>query len=141
MIRGVSSIGKVDSAFSASAASARKTDAPEKTSNIQPEKTQELQTKDDAAVKGDVYAKDEQEQEKEYLTEGEVSDLSDKLNEFMQKMNTDIRFEYHEKLDRLCMQVIDRKNDEIIKEFPPEKMIKVLEGLHDWVGLILDKEA
>lgn len=82
----------------------------------------------------------EQEDDTVLLTNEEVAELSGKLNDFMDQLNTDIRFEYREKLDRLCLQVVDRRNDEIIKEFPPERMLEVLEGLHDWVGLILDKK-
>lgn len=70
----------------------------------------------------------------------EVAELSEKLNEFMDQLNTDICFDYREKLDRLYLQVVDRRNDEVIKEFPPERILEVLEGLRDWVGLILDKK-
>lgn len=95
-----------------------------------------VQTDDSAVVGYDEQKTDDT----ALLKTEEVAELSDKLNEFMDQLNTDIRFEYREKLDRLYLQVVDRRNDEVIKEFPPERMLEVLEGLHDWVGLILDKK-
>jgi flagellar protein FlaG len=121
---------------------AKKSDSLINKSDNQTESKSKIEKNDPLQEQESIYDKvQENDDEEVVLTEDEVSDMSDKLNEFMEQLNTDIRFQYHESLDRLYMQVVDRSNDEVIKEFPPEKMLEVLEGLHDWVGLILDKEA
>lgn len=78
---------------------------------------------------------------KEEVDEKDLSLINDTLNKFMEKMNSDIRFNYCKELDRLTVQVVNRKNNEVIKEFPPKEMIEVLTGIKEWVGMILDKKA
>jgi flagellar protein FlaG len=76
------------------------------------------------------------------LSEDDVSKLSDALNKFMeQSKDSNIKFDYCKELNRITMQVIDKKTNEVIKEFPPKKMLDVLIGIREWVGVLLDKKV
>lgn len=89
----------------------------------------------DGAVK-DVKAKDERR-----ISREDAEELSDKLNALMEEMNFNVTFSYYEKLDQLMMQIIDRRTNEVIKEFPPKEIMESQEKMHDWIGAILDQKA
>lgn len=74
------------------------------------------------------------------ITKEEVSQITEQLNELADKMNVNIKFKYYEKLDRLTTQIIEKKTNKVLKEFPPQEMIKVLTKIHDWIGIMLDKK-
>ena len=78
---------------------------------------------------------------KKNLTEKDVKQMSEALNEFMSKLNCNMEFSYHEKLGRFSVKMIDKQTKEVIKEFPPEKILEAMEKTREWIGLILDKKA
>lgn len=85
---------------------------------------------------------DEQEKAtKKELSKEDVADMSDALNKLMEKANCDLEFDYCEELDRMTMQVVDKKTKEVIKQFPPQKMLDVLTGIHEWIGVLLDEKV
>lgn len=78
---------------------------------------------------------------KRKLEEEDVEELSGALNDFMKKMNYDLHFDYRKELGRLTMKMVDRKTDEVIKEFPPEEMVNTLINIKEWIGVFLDKKV
>ncbi|KGK90344.1 hypothetical protein DP73_06750 [Desulfosporosinus sp. HMP52] len=78
--------------------------------------------------------------EKEYSSE-EINQITDRLNKFMENINTDLRFEIHEKTNRVMVQVVNSKDNTVIKEFPPHELLDTLAAISDYVGLLLDKKA
>lgn len=75
------------------------------------------------------------------LTEVQAGEMTEEMNKFMERLNTDIHFTLHEKTERLMLQVVDRKNGEIIKEIPSEEMLDMLAKISEYVGVLLDKKA
>ncbi len=53
----------------------------------------------------------------------ETKDLVDGLNSFLEPYDTSIRYEFHEKLDRYYVTIVDSQTDEVVKEIPPKKII------------------
>ena len=78
---------------------------------------------------------------KEEFNEEDVKEISQALSEFMSKLNTNLEFDYYEKLGRFAVKMIDKQTKEVIKEFPPEKILEAMEKTREWIGLILDKKA
>lgn len=78
---------------------------------------------------------------KKNLTEKDVKQMSEALNEFMSKLNCNMEFSYHEKLGRFSVKMVDQKTKEVIKEFPPEKILEAMERTRELIGVILDKKA
>ncbi|MBP2630539.1 MAG: flagellar protein FlaG [Firmicutes bacterium] len=98
-------------------------------------------TSNDSSTSNVSLGKQDQNDGKE-LSEDDVSKMSDALNKFMeQSKDCNIRFDYCKELDRMTMQVVDKKTNEVIKEFPPKKMLDVLIGIREWVGVLLDKKV
>ena len=78
---------------------------------------------------------------KKEFNEEDVKEISQALSEFMSKLNTNLEFDYYEKLGRFAVKMVDKETKEVIKEFPPEKILEAMEKTREWIGLILDKKA
>jgi flagellar protein FlaG len=78
---------------------------------------------------------------KDDLSDQELSEITKNLNQLAEKMNFGVKFNYCEKLDCLTTQIIEKKTNKVLKEFPPKEMLNVLTRIHDWIGIILDKKA
>ncbi|HBV86025.1 MAG TPA: flagellar biosynthesis protein FlaG [Desulfosporosinus sp.] len=71
----------------------------------------------------------------------EISQITDGLNKFMATINTDLKFEIHEKTNRIIVQVVDSKDQRVIKEFPPHELLDTLAAISDYIGVLLDKKV
>lgn len=88
--------------------------------------------KTDGKEKGDKQIK---------LTRGDVDLLSQTLNKFMESINADLQFVIHTKTHRMMVQLVDPKNQKVLKEFPPHELLDTLAAISDYVGALLDKKA
>jgi Uncharacterized flagellar protein FlaG len=78
--------------------------------------------------------------EAKLLQENEVQDMTDELNDFMEYINTDIRFVLHQKTETLMVQVVDVAKNKVLREAPPRDFLDSLARLHEFVGALLDKK-
>lgn len=85
--------------------------------------------------------KQAEKKEKETLEEKDVKGLAEQLNEYMSELNCNLQFNYYEKLGRLGVKMINRDTQEVIKEFPPEKLLEAMEKTKEWIGMFLDKKV
>ncbi len=75
------------------------------------------------------------------LTHEEVRELTEALNKFMTSMNADLQFALHEKTKSLMVQLIDPKNQQVIKEFPQHEFLDMVARISEYVGALLDKKV
>ncbi|SHI96700.1 flagellar protein FlaG [Propionispora hippei] len=78
---------------------------------------------------------------KDQLSKKNVEEITDGLNDFMQSINTDLRFVLHRKTDQLMVQVVDTKTNKVLREAPPKELLDTLAKIRDLVGALLDKKA
>jgi flagellar protein FlaG len=77
-------------------------------------------------------------------SESQVKKGTEELNDFMQSMNTDIKFVLHTKTNTLMIQIEDVKNHKILRECPPHELLDMaarLQDLRDYIGAIVDKKV
>jgi flagellar protein FlaG len=86
-------------------------------------------------------AKEKAAEKKEKLDEQTVDLKTKELNEIMASINCDLRFRYNKEVDLMSVQMINKETDDVIKELPPEDMIKNMEQAKEWIGAFLDKNA
>ena len=67
--------------------------------------------------------------------------MTKELNELMSKINCDLEFSYHKEVNLMSVKMIDKNTQEVLKEMPPESMIKHMMAAKDWLGAFLDKNA
>lgn len=70
----------------------------------------------------------------------DVSQITSALNQFVEAMNTNIRFVVHQKTNELMVQVVDQTNNKVLKEFPSKEFLDTITAIRNYVGMLLDKK-
>lgn len=78
---------------------------------------------------------------REEVPREEVEKAADKMNRLMGLFNKKLKFEIHEKSNRIVVKVIDQDSGEILSEIPPEKVIEMIDSVQESVGLLVDKKV
>ena len=94
-------------------------------------KTEEIQKDKDDLLKN--KSKDE--------IRAELQKVIQELNEAMNPLNRDLEFKFNEKVDELIVQVVDKKKNIVIREFPPKEALKLMEKMRELVGMLFDKKG
>lgn len=79
--------------------------------------------------------------EKEELSSDEVHKMSIEMNKFMRLLDSNIRFKIHEKTNTLIVQVVDSKDNTVLKEFPPHELLDTKAKIREYVGVLLDRHV
>lgn len=74
------------------------------------------------------------------INKDEVETVVDKLNQLMEPLRTNLKFQYHEKLDEYYVTVINPQTNEVIKEIPPKKMLDMYAEMAEFMGILIDKK-
>ncbi|MGN8648391.1 flagellar protein FlaG [Gracilibacillus sp. HCP3S3_G5_1] len=74
------------------------------------------------------------------LNKDQLQSMVEGLNSFLEPSNTGIRYEFHDKLDRYYVTIIDRNTEEVVKEIPPKKMLDVYASMAELMGFIVDEK-
>lgn len=87
--------------------------------------------------------KNEQEpsQQQQQLDAETVNNLTQELNKLMREINCDIEFQYSQEVNLMTVRMVDKETKEVLREYPPEDMIKGMIKARDWLGAFLDKNA
>ena len=75
------------------------------------------------------------------VDESQMTYLMKEINRIMSRMNCNIAFEYHKEVDVMSVRMLEKKTGKLIKEMPPEYMIKGMEKTREWLGTFLDQPA
>lgn len=77
----------------------------------------------------------------------ELKDINMKqINEAVEKANkvfnesTHLKFEVHEKTKDIMIKIIDDKTGEVVKEFPPEKLLDMVAKMWEVAGIFIDEK-
>ena len=73
------------------------------------------------------------------LTKDNIDNLVDTLNSAAKSINERVSFSFHEKTNRVIMKFSNSETNEVIREIPPKEMIKLLEHMHDLIGMFVDE--
>lgn len=63
------------------------------------------------------------------------------VNKFLEKHTTSLKFQVHEDLNRVYVEVVDQKTKEVIREIPPKEFLDMVSSMLEHVGLIVDKKV
>lgn len=111
-------------------------------------KPDEAQIPEKVAVASEAGQTDNKEKEQDpkqqaldNINEEFVSEMTKELNELMSKLNCDLEFQYHKEVNLMSVKMIDKKTNEVIKEYPPEEMVEGMIKAQEWLGAFLDRNA
>ncbi len=83
----------------------------------------------------------QQKEDEQKMDESSVSYMTKELNDLMRRIDADLEFQYHKEVNTMSVKMLDKKTGEVLKEVPPEEMIKHMIKAKDWLGAFLDKNA
>ena len=106
---------------------------------VQPQSESQIEQQPAERIKNS-GTKNEEQVEQE-LTYDEARKETKEMNKFMKLLNADIRFILHEKTNTLIVQVVDSKDNTILKEFPPHEFLDTKAKIREYVGILLDRRA
>lgn len=81
------------------------------------------------------------EKEASPLSREDAQHITKELNKFLQLLNADLQFTMHEKTQRLMVQVVDTKENKVLREFPSHELLDTIAKIRDYVGFLLDKKV
>ena len=92
-----------------------------------------------------VKVKEEQKAEKanqgESLSAEETKQITEDLNEYMNDLQTNLRFSIYEKLDhQIVVEIKNRQTDELIKQIPSEEILELRVKMEELTGMLLDEK-
>jgi flagellar protein FlaG len=70
-----------------------------------------------------------------------VAKAVDQMNQLLDVLNKDISFFFDEASRRSGVKVIDRQTHEVLKQIPPEEILKTAARIREMVGALLDERA
>src|SRR5690606_6610354 len=70
-----------------------------------------------------------------------VEEAVDKLNNFLEPVRRNLKFELHDKLDKYYVTVVDSNTDEVSKEMPPKKILDMYAATAEFMGLLVDRKV
>ncbi|MDV2684280.1 flagellar protein FlaG [Alkalihalophilus lindianensis] len=79
------------------------------------------------------------EERKQYHSKELLDDQVESMNELLKSSLTSVKFNVHEDLDRLYVQVVDLETEEVVKEIPPEQFLDMVASMLKHAGLIVDE--
>ncbi len=83
--------------------------------------------------------KEDRKKDDKPLDEGSVSYMTKELNDLMARINCDLEFKYHKEVNQMSVKMIDKRDNKVLREIPPEDLIKHMIKAKEWIGAFLDK--
>jgi len=71
----------------------------------------------------------------------EVKGIVDALQESLNRLNERIVFSIHKETGEVVVKVVDPKTNKVIKQIPPEELLKLREKLDELIGILFEARA
>lgn len=78
--------------------------------------------------------------EERKMSQEDAIEVIEKANKEFIAYDRRFEFSIHEKTNQIMVKVIDVKNDEVIRELPPEKVLDMVAAMWEIAGIIVDKK-
>jgi flagellar protein FlaG len=75
------------------------------------------------------------------MSKNDVKNLVEKLNSYISSLNDSVKFSYSEDAKALVVKVVDNKTGQVIRQIPPEELIKLEASLSKSIGIVFNKEV
>ncbi|MFZ0577314.1 MAG: flagellar protein FlaG [Psychrobacillus psychrotolerans] len=72
------------------------------------------------------------------LPADQAKQMTDSMNKFLEGSNSELRFEFHEKLNEYYVTIVDPKTHEVIKEIPSKKLMDAHAAMREFNGLFVN---
>lgn len=80
--------------------------------------------------------------EEKNLDKVETQEIVEALNEYMDDLQTNLRFAIRDDLDQqVVVEIKNRKTDELVKQIPSEELLRIMENMKELNGIIFDQSV
>jgi Uncharacterized flagellar protein FlaG len=73
--------------------------------------------------------------------EKQIQKAMEQLIKNLSYLNTHLSITLDKKADSLVIKIIDNKTNQVIKEIPPEYMLRIAEAINNLVGIIVNRKV
>jgi len=77
---------------------------------------------------------------REDLSASKVKKMTESLNDFLETTSTKLRYEFHEKLEKYYVTLVDSETDQVVREIPNKKLMDMYASMLDFIGVLIDKK-
>lgn len=70
----------------------------------------------------------------------QIVDALEKMSRTIELFNKRLKFSIDEESKRIVVKVIDTETNKIVREIPPEEVLKFVANLHKFLGIFIDKK-
>jgi len=75
----------------------------------------------------------------EKLRGDELEKIKEATNEVLAQLNIQLDFEIDKTLGKIIVKVINRETGKVIRQIPPEEMLKIAKRMEEMSGILIDK--
>lgn len=75
------------------------------------------------------------------LTPGDLEDTLKHLNSMMEQMRTNIVFSIDEESSKVVIKVINSLTEEVIRQIPPDEVLRIASHISKLMGIFVDESA
>ncbi len=79
--------------------------------------------------------------EPDHYSMEDLTEAVESLNKAVEAVDRGLEFEIHEPTQRILVRVMDKAQDEVIREVPPEKILDLVAELRELVGILVDRRV
>jgi len=79
--------------------------------------------------------------QKETRSAEEIRKDLNAINEQLKTMNRSIQFSIDDKSNEVVVKIVDRDTGEVVRQIPPESVVKLRDSMADMAGLIVEKKV
>lgn len=72
------------------------------------------------------------------LPADQAKEMTESMNKFLEGTNSELRFEFHEKLNEYYVTIVNPKTHEVIKEIPSKKLMDAHAAMREFNGLFVN---
>lgn len=81
-----------------------------------------------------------QKEEIKNLDEKQLKELMDNLKQKFEYYSKYLKIEIDKDLNKPIVKIIDQKTNEVIKQIPPEEILKIMKKIEEMIGVLFKKE-
>jgi flagellar protein FlaG len=70
-----------------------------------------------------------------------LKEITEEVNDAIKPLNQDLKFHFDDKSNELVVKVVDTKTDKVIKQFPPQEALNLMQKVKEVVGLLFDERG
>lgn len=74
------------------------------------------------------------------VSEKAIIEAIERANKAIEGTHTEARFTIHEATHEICVKIIDKEKNEVIREIPPEKILDLVARMWELAGIFVDEK-